>query len=351
MRGEARLAIPGDPETPTGGYIYDRRVIAASGGALTALPLPDGFPFPDAAALEETRAALAAAGRSTIVDGLAYGALPAALIDSLPMKPLALCHHPLGMETGLAAATARRLIETERAALARAAHVLVTSAETKRLLVAEFGLAEGRVSVAPPGLDRARASLEQRGVIHSIPIILCVATITPRKDHATLVSALARLDEMRPALAWRAIFAGAGDRAPETAAALRRQIGNAGLGDRIELVGSKSEGELDALYERASVFALASRYEGYGMAYAEALMRGLPVVAADVGAAGAEAPEVARRLFPAGDAAALADRLAELLEDEDARRKAGAAARAHALTLPGWAETWAIFRRALEAAG
>lgn len=346
----ARLAIPGDPAAPTGGYIYDRRVIAASRGALAALALPGGFPFPDAAALAETRRAIAATPEPVIVDGLAYGALPAALIESLPRRPIALCHHPLGKETGLPPETARRLLECERAALALAAHVIVTSAETKRGLVAEFGVAESRVTVAPPGLDPAPPAAEQRGKGESPPLILTVAALLPRKDHLTLVGAFERLAAARPDLGWRAAFVGPEDRAPETAAAVRAAIGAAGLAPRISLVGAARGAALDAFYDRAAIFALPSRYEGYGMAFAEAMMRGLPVIAADTGAAGADAPDAARRLVPAEDAPALAAALAALLDDREERVRIGAAARAHALTLPGWPATWAAFQAALRAA-
>lgn len=346
MKPVARLAIPGDPETPTGGYVYDRRVIEASAGALAPLALPGGFPFPDPAALEAAIAAIATSTQPVIVDGLAYGAFPTGLIESLPRRPLALCHHPLGMETGLDPDLAKRWIKAERAALARAAHVIVTSAATKRLLVAEFGLNAAGVTVASPGLDPAPPATGGAGP----PMILTVASLTPRKDHATLVAALARLAAARPELDWRAVFAGPLDRAPATAAAIRDAIRDAGLRDRIEIIGAVNPAALDALYGRASIMALPSRYEGYGMVFAEAMMRALPVVACKIGAEGASGPPSAMRLVPVGDAPALAAALEWFLENPARRQNAGRRARAHALTLPGWAETWAAFETALAAA-
>ena len=76
------FAVPGDLATPTGGYAYDRRMIAELGHLgwqIDVVDLGDGFPWPS----EETRKAAAArlfaipAGRIVVVDGLALGALPA----------------------------------------------------------------------------------------------------------------------------------------------------------------------------------------------------------------------------------------------------------------------------------
>lgn len=226
MRPIARLAVPGDPETPTSGYVYARWVIAVSGGALAPLALPGGFPFPDPAELDAAASLIATVNGPVIVDGLAYGALPVELIDNLPRAPLALCHDPLGLETGLDPMVARRLIENERAALARASHVIATSNATKRLLVAEFGLADRQVTVAAPELDTAPPAKDAMW-----PPILTVASLTPRKGHLTLIAALADLTQTRPDLDWRAVFAGPEDRAPATAAAIREAIRDAGSAD------------------------------------------------------------------------------------------------------------------------
>ncbi|MEX2518276.1 MAG: glycosyltransferase family 4 protein [Paracoccaceae bacterium] len=341
----AFLAIPGDPETPTGGYIYDARLIAASNGALRPLALPGAFPYPDAANLAAAEAALSSAPGPLIIDGLAYAALPHDLIHRLPRPPLALCHHPLGHEPGLATAQAARLIANERAALALAAHVIVTSEETKRTLIAEFALAAGKVTVAPPGLDRAGPARGGTGA----PLILSVGSLTPRKGHLALVAALAALAARRPDLRWRSVFAGPDDRAPATAAAVRTAIASAGLSGRITVSGAVGAAALDRLYDEAAIFALASRYEGYGMAFAEAMMRALPVVACDAPAVRALASKEVAILAPIGDDAALSTALEALLDAPERAGRMGAAGRARALAIPGWDTTWRRVASVLEA--
>ena len=81
----AVFAIPGDIELPTGGYMYDRRVLALLarfGVAARHVQLPGSFPDPSAADLDETGRLLAAAapGATVMIDGLAYGAMPAEVI-------------------------------------------------------------------------------------------------------------------------------------------------------------------------------------------------------------------------------------------------------------------------------
>src|SRR5712691_10480523 len=140
---EVVFAFPGDLATPTGGYRYDRRVIdelRALRWDVRPMSLPDDFPTPSAGSLKETERLLSATSHDAVllIDGLAYGAFPSPLIDRLRRKIVALVHHPLGLETGIASVRARFLIANECAALARATRVVVTSGPTAALLFRDF---------------------------------------------------------------------------------------------------------------------------------------------------------------------------------------------------------------------
>ena len=153
------LAYPGDLESRTGGYLYDRRLaleLEARGWRVDRLSLPDGFPFPAEADLAATSAALGGlpAGSTVLVDGLALGAMPDLARSSRARLDLvALVHHPLCLETGLTAAQSAALAASERAALAWVRAVIVTSPRTAASLTELFGVPPAKLTVALPGTD------------------------------------------------------------------------------------------------------------------------------------------------------------------------------------------------------
>lgn len=343
------FAVPGDLETPTGGYAYDRRMIVELerlGWTVRLLDLGEGFPHPDPATRAAARRGLAAvpAGASIVIDGLAFGVLPeiaAALAGS--HKLIALVHHPLALESGLTAEQAESFRSSERASLAGARHVVATSRTTARLLVRDFDVAADRLTVAPPGTDRAAPA---RGSVDGPVALLSVGALVPRKGHDVLIAALARLVE----LPWRLTIVGDRERDPSTAAQLEADIVRHGLAGRVTLTGAVSAERLAARYAEADLFVLASRFEGYGMAFAEAVAHGLPLVCTDAGAISDTVPPGAGLMVPPDDVDALAAALRRLIAGADERRCLAAAARRAASHLPTWAQSAALFSRAIEAA-
>jgi glycosyltransferase involved in cell wall biosynthesis len=339
------FAVPGDLATPTGGYAYDRRIIAelpALGWLPQVLDLGAGFPRPTSAIRAAACAKLAAlpSHGPVVVDGLALGVLPDAAEALHASHPLvALVHHPLALESGLSVDEAAALRRSERAALARAYRVIATSATTARLLAADYGVASDRLAVVEPGTDRADVKLRESG---EVVALLSVGAVVPRKGYDVLVAALARLAH----LPWRLVIAGDCARSPETVLGLEADIARFGLAERVTLLGAVAAPQLAELYASADLFVLASRFEGYGMAYTEALAHGVPVVGTTAGAIPETVPAGTGLLVPPDDVDALAAALRQLIEQPDARRELAAAARA--LTFPSWREQAALFVRALD---
>lgn len=338
--------LPGDPATRTGGYLYDARIVARlrdTGRTVTVHCLDDSFPEPTIPALDGCAAVLRGLPNdaTAVVDGLAFGAMPdLAIAEAGRLRLVALLHHPLAEETGLRAEQRARLFATERRALTAARRVITTSQTTASAL-ATYDVPESRIGVVEPGTDPAPLAAGSAG---GPPVLLCVAALVPRKGHDVLIDALAGLAE----LPWRLVCAGSADRDPATAAVLRHRIAAAGLSERVDLVGEVAGAQLDALYHGADLFVLASHHEGYGMALAEALARGLPIVTTTAGAIPGTVPAAAGLLVPPGDPLALRAALRSILTDPALRHRLAAGARAARSSLPTWPEAAARFAAELD---
>jgi hypothetical protein len=341
----AAFAIPGDINRKTGGYIYEKSLLEAlraQGRAVEHVVLPGSFPDapPADMAATVTRLAGLPADVPLILDGLVYGAIDTAGLAQVSAPLVAMIHHPLGLETGLPPERARDLLRREAQNLALAAQVLVPSAHTRDILVRDFGVAPDLITIAPPGF----APPSGRPDPAFPPLILTVGLIAARKGHDVLVRALARIAD----LPWQARIVGAAHD-PGVARALAAQIAAAGLTGRLAVQGETPPEDLARLYRQATVFALATRYEGYGMVFGEALSHGLPIVACAGGAVPQTVPQYAGLLVPVDDDQGFAAALRSLLTDPARRTAMAAAAAAAGARLPRWTDTAAIAGTVLDA--
>lgn len=345
LNAELYFVIPGKLQTLTGGYAYDRALIHAldaAGIKVHHIALSDQFPRPDASALADAGAQLAAIPDHALVliDGLAYGVMEIiAAQEHRRLKIIALCHHPLAMESGLDASAEARLWQSEQQALKLARAVVVTSAATARLLTERFGIAANSITVALPGSSKQVFAPCQGNP----PCLLTVATLTRRKAHDVLIAALAQIRQ----LPWHARFVGGEEFDSGWVSALKKQVADLNLEDRIHFAGSIHD--LNAEYAAADAFVLPSRFEGYGMVFAEALAFGLPVIAARAGAVPDVVPANAGILVPPDDADALATALRELLTRPLYYRTLRQGAQAAAANLPDWHDTAARVRQVMHA--
>jgi len=261
------------------------------------------------------------------------------------------CSQSAKYETGLDATTARRFEDAERRSLALVRRVITTSQWTARAL-ARYDVGVGALRVVEPGVDRRtmHGSTDPRGAAPASAAqqqslnLLCVATLTPRKGHALLFEALGDLRERR----WHLNCAGSLLRDTAHVAALEHQIDRLRLTSRVSLLGDLDSEALERQYERADVFVLPSYLEGYGMALAEALAHGLPVISTTAGAIPETVPAGAGVLVPPGDSRALAAALASLMDDAGKRATLAANARAAAASLPTWKSAAKKFAAALD---
>jgi glycosyltransferase involved in cell wall biosynthesis len=334
-----------DPARPSGGNAYDRRIchgLAELGWPVHVHAVPGSWPRPDAAA----HAALADVvgripdGGVALIDGLVASTAPEVLVPQASrLRLVALVHMPLGQNTGAVDARTR-----EGAVLSVAASVVTTSAWSRRTLLELYSLPGDRVHVAEPGVDPA-------GLAPGTATggsLLCVAAVIPGKGHDVLLAALATMTDVL----WECLCVGNLDRDPAFAESLRRRLVDDGLGDRVRFPGPRVGADLDRSYASSDLVVLASRADSYGMVVTEALARGLPVVAADVGGiaealgrgAGGTRPG---RLVPPEDPAALAAAVRAWLGDPEVRLAWRRAARERRTSLPRWSTTTSVLASVL----
>jgi glycosyltransferase involved in cell wall biosynthesis len=291
-----------DPARPSGGNTYDRRIrdgLGDLGWTVHEHGIDAIERIPDDAVV--------------LLDGLIASPAPDVLVPHAGrLRQVVLMHMPIG--------DAR-----ERAVLEAATAVITTSRWTGVRLRELYGLPAERIHVAQPGVDPASVVTGTDGG----EALLCVGAVTPHKGHGVLLDALATL----PDVPWRCTCVGSLDRDPVFAAAVQRRVNS-----RVEFTGPRTGAELDRTYAAADLLVLPSHAETYGMVVTEALARGVPVVATDVGGV-SEALGDGGLLVARGDPAALGAALRAWLSDGELRERLRAAARERRATLRGWATT------------
>jgi glycosyltransferase involved in cell wall biosynthesis len=340
----AAFAIPGDATQKTGGYIYEYELLQAlrrNRRSVEHIELASGFPDPTD---KETVAAIAAMSALSvevplIIDGLVFGSIDTAGLATVKAPIVAMIHHPLGLETGLSPERASQLLRREADNLALAQAVLVPSPHTAEILQTQFGVPRDKITIALPGFRPADP------IKHPLdpPLILSVGLLAERKGHDVLVAALDKISD----LPWQAQIIGK-THDPLVEARLRQRIDEAGLGARIALTGLLDDSEVVARYRQATIFALATRYEGYGIVLGEALLHGLPIVTCRTGAVPNTVPEGAGILVPVDDAESFAQALRRLLIDKHERDRIAAVSAAAGRMLPSWDETQAVVGAVLD---
>jgi glycosyltransferase involved in cell wall biosynthesis len=351
---EVHVIVPewiDDPARPSGGNTYDRRVcrgLAAIGWSVREHAVPGDWPRPGLAG----HAALMRAvrripdGAVVLVDGLIASAAPKEIVgQARRLRQVVLVHMPLGHrppdgEVGVVRAR-------EREVLGAAVAVVTTSAWTRRRLGELYALRADRVHVAEPGVDAAGLA---PGTAAG-DTLLCVAAVTPDKGHDVLLDGLATATD----LSWRCACVGSLDRDPAFAEDVRRRARDSGLRDRVRFPGPRTGSQLDRAYAGADLLVLASRAETYGMVVTEALARGLPVIATEVGGvteALGHGEDGTRPglLVPPGDPAALGAALRRWLRDAELRGRLRRAARERRASLRGWPATTSVLAGVLAGA-
>ncbi|MEP1216166.1 MAG: glycosyltransferase [Marinobacter sp.] len=346
------FVVPGDPDQNTGGYRYVRRIAeglndigveASREGLNGVFPVADNL----AEASMESLLASLTDGSIVVLDGLAMGALPDVVAAHAGrLRMVALVHHPLADETGLADPARDWLFRVERRALAVVEGVITTSRHTAERLH-DYNVPAKRIRVVEPGSDtitnQARTGKPSKAPGTGLNV-LCVAHLSPRKAQHHLVEALSGLKH----LDWHCTLAGSTARDEAYGRRIRDLVESQGLATRITLTGELDNDGLAQAYERADMFVLPSVYEGYGMVIDEALAVGLPIITTDGGALANTGNRPGIRQYPAGDTARLKACLEQWLSDPQELLRVTQQADTESESLRRWSVAVREFRNALE---
>jgi glycosyltransferase involved in cell wall biosynthesis len=228
-------------------------------------------------------------------------------------------------ERGVTRAVLRIQAAFERLAVHRADVVVATSQYSRSRIVEAYGIPAQKIVIVPELIDLRSwgERVEQTtGVQTNPPAVLTVAHMYARKNLGLLMEAYARLRDM--GIPFRGWVVGEGP----CRAAWERLRDTHHLGGRVMFLGTIPRRDLMACYQRAAIFCLPSRQEGFGIVFLEAMACGKPVVAARTSAV----PETVidsetGLLIDPDDAEALARALAVLLSDPERCRAMGEAGR------------------------
>ena len=294
----------------------------------------------DEAARAAARAAWrGAAGRhAPVIDGLALPAFLDLAGELARREAVGLIHHPTALETGHSEQDRLSLRDAERRLMPLLPQIIVTSEPTAERLAADFGVQRARIA---RGRARHRRSAAQPRSGGSACHVLSVGTLVPRKGHDVLLRALARLFDLE----WRLTIAGSPERDRVHARTLSAMAEKLGIANRVRFAGEIPDAELETLWREADLFALATHWEGYGMAVAEALRRGLPVAVTAGGAAASLVPIEAGVICPPGDNEDLSRAMRRLIFSRDLRHDMAEAAWQAGTAAADLADTDTGFRR------
>ena len=342
-----QFIIPGSIDQPTGGYRYDRAIVEGLrkiGHAVSIINLFGDFPLPDEATKQRALEKVAALPKADIVvvDGLAGGSFPT-LLEALSKrgKMVALIHHPLCLENGLDETVQSNLRRLEGEGLAHVDGVIAVSSDTALSLSRLFEFDQDKIKIVSPAV---KPSVLASGSGSDVTNLLSVGSAIVRKGHDTLIEALSGLKE----LSWKLEIVGPTHFDETYYSKLEAQIVDYGLRDRISFRGILDEDELELAYQQSDLFVLASRHEGYGMVFAEAITRGIPVIALHVGAVPQTVPQGCGILVEPDNVEALREALHRAIIDDDVKQLLKDNAIASRNVFPSWDEAASRFSNCLK---
>ncbi|HDY88968.1 MAG TPA: glycosyltransferase [bacterium] len=339
--------VPGDINTLTGGYIYDKKIInglTAIGCEVILHQLAGDFPCPDEKSIEECRHLLRAlpVNGIVVIDGLVAGVIDGIIKENCKrLRIISLVHLPLSITPWDEQKINRKFFQSERSSLRCSEAVVVSSEFSKTVLLqAEYDIEEEKIYVIEPGLD----NIPRKKSYPELPRrLLCAANVIKRKGHLDLLEALAQLKEID----WKLICCGSLEQEISYVQNFRGKIKDYDMEERVILKGAISGKDLESEFLNADLFVFPSRFETYGMALTEAAGYGLPVVTSVDAATNRALPGSATIFYQPDNNAELRKTLFDLMTNAENYLKLCMSAKRQTPAAPSWNQSAEKFYRML----
>jgi len=350
------LGIYGSLDTLSGGYLYDRKLVAYlrdAGDDVEIISLPwrnyvahlqDNF---SDALLQDL---IDSNFDVLIQDELNHPSLfrlNQQLKERVTYPILSIVHHLRSSE--MRPAWKNMLYRVPERAYLRSVDAFVFNSQTTRSVVEDV-LGETRPHVvAYPAGDRLNLQIGDeeigaRARAEGALKVVFLGSVISRKNLHTLLDALALLEGD-----WQLTVIGNLDVEPEYVTGIYQQVDRLNLGEKVAFTGALNNEPLEDLLRESDVLALASSYEGFGIAYLEGMGYGLPAIGSTTGAAHEIIThDVDGYLVHPSDVNALASHLRELDNDREKLAQMSLAARERFLVHPSWDESMAKIRTFLK---
>ena len=324
MTKAAVLVVPGRLDSRTGGYIYDRHIVDGLRAMNWVVDCEDaGRQLSAAHAVRGDTSGGECLRLFQLAPSRSWTALRSERFrkssnvtdrDSASWRWF-ICH--LRLTVGLDEEAAARFANRRTACARSVASLVVVTGRATLSLLAGYDVPPSRVVVDRAWHESGARWREAQADRGSIAV---VATLNPGKGHEDLITALAAV----PSRDWQLTCAGSVTRHPTDARpAIQAIIRDCQLDDHVSLTGELDASALEACYDRSDLFVLATLRETYGMAVAEALAHGLPVVSTAPAQYPISLARDAGLLVSPGDVPALTTALSRVIDDARSPRTAG----------------------------
>ena len=347
------LVIYGSLDTFSGGYLYDRKMVAylhAQGDDVEIISIPwrnyvahltDNFSASLLRCLTGSRFDV------LIQDELNHPSLfwlNFRLRGKVNYPIISIVHHLRSSEKRAAWKNAFYRIP-ERAYLKNVDGFIFNSQTTRSVVEETIGESRSHVVAYPAG-NRLNPKIDKAEIIARAKVdtplkIAFLGSVIPRKNLHTLLAALSQLSPE----SYQLSIIGGLDMEPSYVQRIRQQVSKLGLSETVIFYGALNDDKLKSILRESHILALPSSYEGFGIAYLEGMGYGLPAIGSTDGAA----HEIITHkkngfLVHPEDADSLAKCLQDVSENRNKLIQMSLAARKHYLSHPTWKESAAEIR-------